>query len=271
MSGSPRETPARRLRFRECLGRGKISGMPEPPHSQAPFRSTCWTVVRAAGEESKEALEVLCERYWPPLYGWLRRKGHSPEDAQDLLQGFLGDLLERGDIATANPVKGRFRGWLLVCLENWAAKEARREGAQKRGGGRAVLSIDFEGAEDEHARLEVADGGLGPDEVFDRRWALGIVESSLERLRGEHAKRGKGEVFQAIAGRLTGGGADAELAAVGERFGMGEEAVKALVFRARRRFRGLVTDAVRETLDEGEDVEEELGVLLGALRGGGAR
>src|SRR5207248_3924435 len=161
------------------------------------FATTQWTLVVDARSHptsaSREALSTLCQRYWPPLYGYLRRCGHSAEDAEDLTQGFFVHLLEKHGLNVADPARGRFRSFLLASLNNFVANEHERQRAQKRGGGHPVVSIDATSADD-IARYDLSDPRT-PEMIFDRRWALTLLDQVLRRLRAEFERDGKHALF----------------------------------------------------------------------------
>src|SRR5262245_65384679 len=170
-----------------------------PPRLEngAGFATTHWSLVLAAGgTDSREvapALRQLLERYWYPLYAFVRRKGHDSEEACDLTQEFLSRLLEKNLLRSADPGKGRFRTFLLTALSRFLVDEWRREGRQIRGGGRSILSLDLVGAEARY-RLEPADT-LTPERIYERRWAMTLLERALKRLGEECAAAGRGEFF----------------------------------------------------------------------------
>jgi RNA polymerase sigma-70 factor (ECF subfamily) len=233
---------------------------------QGGFPATRWSVIlRAAAEPtvaSRAALEDLCRLYWPPLYAFLRQSGHSPEEAQDLVQGYLARLLEREDLARVGPEKGRFRSYLLAGLRNFLVSEARRDGAQKRGGGAAMFSLEMADAEAVYGRA-LTDRS-SPDLVYDRRWAAGILERALEALRQEHLARGKGPLYETLKGSLAGSSGD-DYTALGGRLGMTSGAVAVAIHRLRVRLRELVRSEVAQTVSSGADLEEEMHNLLAIL------
>ncbi|MHC4858888.1 MAG: RNA polymerase sigma factor [Planctomycetota bacterium] len=232
------------------------------------FHTTRWSVVLAAGSretaESREALAALCETYWFPLYAYARRRTGSRDRAEDLTQGFFAELLEKGWVATADPGRGRFRAFLLTALKRHMGHAAERERALKRGGGRPPLRLDFEDGERRYSLEPVHD--LTPDRVFERRWALTLLDRVLGRLGEEMEKGGRAEAFAALRTYLTGEGpAHRETA---KRLGMSEGAVKTAVHRLRRRYRELLRAEIAETVAEPAEVDDEIRHLLGALGGG---
>jgi RNA polymerase sigma-70 factor (ECF subfamily) len=233
------------------------------------FHTTHWSLVVAAaaeeGEQPRAALEELCQAYWYPLYAFLRRRGHSVEDSRDLTQGFFAALLERGYLADADPDRGRFRSFLLTAVARFASKEQDRANAQKRGGGQALLSLDFAEGEARYQR-EPADNWT-PERIFDRRWALTLLERTLARLRDEHAAEGKLTQFETLKIFLTGESGAPPYEQIARRLGTSEGAVKVAVHRLRQKYRELLRAEIAQTVAQQEDVDDELNTLLAALRG----
>ncbi len=224
------------------------------------FHTTRWSLVTRAGgapEEARLALGELCEAYWYPLYAFLRRRGEGEEDARDLVQGFLAGLLERGQLG-ADQARGRFRSYLLGALGNHASNARRHANADKRGGGQTHESLDGEG----RYALE-PDHGETPEALFDRAWALLVLERALERLGEEYTQRGRTDTFEALRATLTGQAPDHERAAA--QLGTSAGAVRVTVHRMRGRLRELIRAEVAQTVGEGDEVEDELAVLLAAL------
>jgi RNA polymerase sigma-70 factor (ECF subfamily) len=222
-------------------------------------------MVRAAGDssgpEARDALASLCTAYWYPLYAFVRRQGHGPEQAQDLTQGFFARLLEKNDLASADQTRGRFRSFLLAACKHFLSNERDREHALKRGGGRVPLSIDRTAAEGCYGREPSHDET--PERLFERRWALTLLEQVLARLRGEYETAGKGRLFERLKGHLTGGG-EAHAQAAAE-LRMSEGAVKVAVHRLRQRYRDLLRDEIAQTLTDPAEVEDEVRALFAAL------
>lgn len=209
------------------------------------------------------ALELLCRAYWRPLYVFLRRRGVGPHDAQDLVQGFLARLLERQDLATVGPEKGRFRTFLLTALRNFTIKQAERDQAKKRGGGKSLIPLDAEEVE----RLALPDlSAPSPEAAFDRQWARTLLGRSLDRLRQEHIARRKEALFEALSPLLEGAD-DNEQQVVALRLGMTRGAVAVALHRLRRRLQELLRAEVLVTVGDRADAEAELRLLLEALAG----
>jgi RNA polymerase sigma factor (sigma-70 family) len=228
------------------------------------FPTTRWSLIVAAAGTSagrRAALAELCKLYWPPAYAFVRRSGHGPEDALDLTQSFFARMLEHNDLASFDPQRGRFRSWLLGALKNFLANERRHAQAQKRGGGAALLPIDALDAERRYAR-EPADL-LTPERVYERRWALTLLEHVLGRLEQEHAAQDKGERFERLKGFLVGDEPSYE--ALASQLGESAGALRVQVHRLRRRYRDLLRDEIAETVEDPAGVDDELRHLLAAL------
>lgn len=219
-------------------------------------------MVLAAAGDAEEALEALCRAYWFPLYAFVRRQGVTPHDAEDLTQGFFQHLLVRGALGRVAQDKGRFRTFLLASLKHFLADERDRAGAQKRGGGRSTISFDACDAEARYA-IEPRDE-LSPDRLFDRRWAIAVIDRALVRLTAEYAASGKTSLFDALRPLLTGGAASSYVE-LGAPFGMNEGAVKVAVHRLRQRYGVALRAEIAETVDTAAAVDAELRHLLDAL------
>ena len=243
--------------------------MSVPSDSHAAFATTHWSVVLAAGEttspESQQALEQLCRAYWFPLYACLRRRGHTSHDAQDLVQEVFALLIERRAFRNVTPGKGRFRSFLIACLNHVVADAADRERAQKRGGRAMLLSLDAEQA-DQLYQLE-ARKELGPDQLFDRRWAMAVLEQALERLRAEQMAAGKETLFTRLRPFLTDTAEAGDYEPVAAQLRLTPNAVAVTVNRLRSRYRELVRLEVASTVGHPSDVDAELRHLLAAMRG----
>ena len=234
----------------------------------AVFATTHWSVVLQAGQAEKpqasEALAQLCHTYWYPLYAYVRRKGYTPEDAQDLTQEFFARLLGKNYLSAVDRRKGKFRSFLLATLEHFLAKAWRRANAQKRGGGRAAFSLSEVDAENRYL-LEPAHN-LTPAKMFDRRWATTLLEKAMFRLEEECRAGEKAELFATLKGHLSGNreaGSYAEMAAI---LNMTEGAVKVAAHRLRQRYGTLVRDEIANTVSKPEEIDEELRYLFAVLR-----
>lgn len=236
------------------------------------FHTTQWNLVLAAGRTptpaSRKALSTLCEIYWYPLYAFARRQGYQADDALDLTQGFFARLLERNDIASADQSRGRFRSWLLAAFKHYMANEYHKSTAQKRGGGQKVLSIDFSVDEAEgRYKLEPAHQ-MTAERVFDRRWALTLLDQVLQRLKRDLEGAGKAKLFAKLKPFLTAGANEGPYREVAAELGMSEGAVKVAVHRLRRKYRDLLADEIAQTVERPEEIEQEIGHLLASLSGG---
>jgi RNA polymerase sigma-70 factor (ECF subfamily) len=233
------------------------------------FASTRWSLVAAAGQagspESQQALTTLCEMYWYPLYAYARRRSASAHDAQDLTQAFFAQLLEKDYLQAASPQRGKFRSFLLTAFKHFLSKERERAHAKKRGGGRPVLSLDFELGESRY-HLEPVDKAT-PETLYERGWALGILQQTLARLRQELASAGKEKLFEGLKGVLAGESVHESYARIGEQLGISEPAVKVAVYRLRRRYQELLRAEIAQTVTSPDEVDEELRDLFAAVRG----
>jgi len=234
---------------------------------QSRFETTRWSLVLAAGasesRESAAALAALCETYWYPLYAYVRRRGHPIDDAQDLTQEFFTRLLQKNDLALAQRERGRFRSFLLTSLKHFLANEWHRGRAEKRGGGRSLLSIDFGMAEDRYG-LEPSHEQT-PEKIFERRWALVLLENVLARLRAESAAADKSENFERLKVFLTGEQPPTTYAQLAAEMNTTEGALKVAIHRLRRRYRELLREEVGQTLDNAEEIDQELRDLFAAV------
>jgi RNA polymerase sigma factor (sigma-70 family) len=240
-----------------------------PSDSPAPiariFATTRWSVVLAAGGASGaagEALAILCRTYWYPLYAFVRRQGRTAHDAQDLTQSFFARLLAKEDLADVERAKGKFRSFLLASMKHFLANEWDHARAQKRAGGIALISIDDAEAERryEHEPAEQ----ITAEQLFDRRWALTLLDQVLVRLGEEMAAAGRAAQFEAMKFCLTGEKA-AVYAEIAQRLGMTEGALKVAIHRLRDRYRTLLRAEIAQTVGEDADVDEELRQLFSAL------
>jgi RNA polymerase sigma factor (sigma-70 family) len=231
------------------------------------FVTTHWSVVLAAKDKSSPdsaaALEALCCAYWYPLYAFVRRQGHPVSDAQDLTQEFFTRLLAKDYLAAAAQEKGRFRTFLRVALKRFLANEWDRAHRLKRGGGHTPLSLDTEMGEERY-QAERGDG-LPPDRLYDRRWAMTLLEQTLGRLRAEHAAVSKTAEFERLKGVLMADRGAIDYVGLAAELGLSEGAVRVAVHRLRKRFRELFRAAVADTVSGPEEVEDELRYLVGIL------
>ena len=252
-----------------ALWRMSSSSQTLNPRSTAPnFAMTRWSVVLAAGQNdsvgAKEALENLCRIYWPPLYAFVRRQGHSPADAQDLTQEFFARLLAKNYLGAVDPSKGRFRSFLLASLKHFLANEWDKAKAAKRGGGGLVLVPINTDAAETACGIDPADQ-VTPEKLFQRRWAMTLLEQVLARLREEHAASGKSGLFDELKGTLTGQRDSLPYAAIAMRLGMSEVAIKVTVHRLRQRYREILREEISHTVPGPGEIEDEIRALFSAL------
>ena len=233
------------------------------------FTTTHWSVVLSAGDpespRAADALERLCRTYWYPLYAYVRRDGSSPEDAQDLTQAFFARFLEKDYLADVRREKGRFRSFLLASLRHFLADERDRSRAIKRGGGRTLVSLDAQDAEDRYL-LEPRDE-LTAEKVFERRWALTVLEAARARLRESYARAGKAERFAVLETFLPGEQADSTYAEAAGRLGVAAGTVKWEVHQLKERYRELLRAEIAHTVPSADEIDEEVRDLIAVLSG----
>jgi RNA polymerase sigma-70 factor (ECF subfamily) len=238
-----------------------------PNQSVGNFAPTRWTLVlRARGEsiEARGALSELCEAYYQPVFRFLRREGREEDAARELTQEFFARLLARGGIGTADPQRGRFRSYLLGAVKHFLGDQRDHERRAKRGGGATPESLDAENAGS--PALEVADGASPPDDtVFDRAWALAVMDRALNSLAAEFASEGKADQFTALKPWLAGDAQTLRQSQAAAQLGLGESAVKVAIHRLRKRFRELIRAEVAQTVDDAAEVDTELKYLVEVL------
>ena len=236
---------------------------------QPAFVTTHWSVVLTAGRNdttrARAALERLCQTYWYPLYAYVRRRGKSPEDAQDLTQEFFARLLEHNWIGRADQQRGRFRSFLLSAMNHFLSDEWDKARAQKRGGNFVHVPLEFEVAETRFSH-EPADLTT-PEQNYERRWALTLLDEVLRRLRSEYEQDGRGELFATLHPCLVGGRSSQPYAELAVKLGVSEGTVKSAVHRLRQHYRQLLREEIAQTVAEPRDVDEELRHLFAVLGG----
>jgi RNA polymerase sigma factor (sigma-70 family) len=241
---------------------------PEPP-SNAPFPTTRWSRVLAAGDHAdpaaRGALAELCEAYWYPLYAFVRRKGNPPEEAADLVQGTFLALLDRDALASVAPHRGRFRSFLLAVCTNHLADCRDRDRAAKRGGGRVAVPFDRLAAEGRYASEPAS--AMTAERFFERRWATSLLEHAMVRVEAESMAAGKGVLMSRLLPTLTGGRGEVPLAAIAAELGMTEGAIKMAASRLRRRYGEILREEIARTLADPGDIEDEVRDLFAALAG----
>lgn len=231
------------------------------------FATTRWSVVMAAGApaspRSADALAQLCQAYWYPLYAYVRRQGHSAHDAQDLTQEFFTRLLEKNYLAAVSREKGRFRSFLLAALKHFLANEWDKARALKRGGGQEIIHLDAHDAETRYS-LEPKEV-LSADKIYERRWAMLLLDRVVNRLREEQVEAGKGDQFDLLKTCLLGERSSVPYLELAGQLRMTEGNVKVTVHRLRQRYRELLRAEIAETVASPADVDEELRQLFAAL------
>jgi RNA polymerase sigma factor (sigma-70 family) len=255
-SADPAETPG------TAAGRSGVSQRPV-------FVTTHWSVVLSAGRSdtpsAQAAIEKLCQTYWYPLYAYVRRRGHSVEDAQDSTQEFFARLLEGRWVEDADRTKGRFRTFLLTALNRFLANEWDRARAMKRGGGAVAVPLDTAVAESRYC--EDTRSGLAADRLYDRQWAMTLLERALGRLEAEQQQLGKAAEFAVLSPALTAERGGIPYGTMSAQLGLNETATRMAVHRLRRRFREVFREEIAQTVADPGDVEAEIRYLLAALAG----
>jgi len=233
------------------------------------FVTTHWSVVLEAGRNdtphSRAALEQLCRTYWYPLYAYVRRRGRSPPDAEDLTQAFFTRLLEKHYLQAADRAKGRFRTFLLVALDRFLANEWDRARAQKRGGGSALVPLDTRLAERLYTEQSMPE--FSPEREYEQRWALTLVDQAVRRLQVEYQQAGKTAEFERLKDFLTAKRGSIPYEFIAVDLGASEGAVRVMVHRLRSRFRKIFCEEVAQTLEDPGDLMDEMRHLMAVLAG----
>jgi RNA polymerase sigma-70 factor (ECF subfamily) len=240
-------------------------------HGKKWFTTTHWSVVLAAGQgnsaRTEQALQKLCSTYWYPLYAFLRSRGHSAHDAQDLTQGVFERLIKNKETALAqvNPAKGKFRSFLLAVAKYHASDAQDKMNAIKRGGEATVISLDEQAAEERFSREPAHE--MTPEKIFERRWALTVLEQARGRLEEEYSKLGKSGLYDRLKPFQAGDRSAPPYAQVAADLGLSESGVKSAVFRLRRRYRELVREEVANTVDSPAEIDGEIRYLISVISG----
>jgi RNA polymerase sigma-70 factor (ECF subfamily) len=216
---------------------------------------------QGTGTAATDALETLCRTYWYPLYAYVRRRGNAPHDAQDLTQEFFARLLAQEWLEVVVPERGKFRSFLLVAMQRFLANEYDRRTAQRRGGREQPLSLDADLAEQRYA----AEPSLGPDEMFDRRWAMTLLDTALDRLKDEFAHDGKADEFEALKVWLTAGRGEIPYERLAAELTCSEGAARVAVHRMRKRFRELFRETIAQTVADQAQVDDEMRYVASIL------
>jgi RNA polymerase sigma factor (sigma-70 family) len=239
------------------------------PTQQDWFATTHWSVVLAArvqgSPQAAEALEKLCRAYWYPLYAYVRRRGYTSEDAQDLTQEFFARLLRKNYPAQADRAKGKFRSFLLLTLSHFLADEHDRTAAQRRGGGQIVISLDEQSPENRYC-LEPADE-RSPERIFERRWAQTVLDRAIARLQAEFVDDDRAEIYEVLKAFQPGEQNTPSYAEAATCLGVSESAVRSMIHRLRRRHRELVREEIAQTVSTSAEVDEELRHLIAVIAG----
>lgn len=229
-----------------------------PPSPAEQFVTTHWSLVLAAGDRggtaSDRALEMLCRAYWPPLYAYVQRRVSDKHEAQDMTQAFFERLLEKRYLAQADPQRGRFRAFLITAFKHFLANEWDKARAQKRGGGHVVLPLDFDSHE---ATPDVGVDALTPERLYERDWAITLLNRVMSRLQREMERNGKGQQFQ-ILKSFIGGSSESSYAQAGTELGISEAAARMAASRIRGRYRELLRDEIAQTVSSPDEIDDEV-------------
>lgn len=237
--------------------------------SNARFQTTCWSMVLAARDTEQQSddwrtsLEVLCQNYWYPLYAYLRRKGYSASDCQDLTQDFFARLIEKDFLKAIDPERGRFRWFMMDAIKKFAANWNAARSAQKRGGDRKVFSLHFEDGENRYQREPV--DGWTAERLFDRRWALEMLDRAMQTLNDHYKECGKSRHFDELKVFLTADSSPPSYQDVANQLGLSLTAIKVAIHRMRDKYSESVHQQVSDTLDDSESLEDEIDRLLESI------
>jgi len=228
------------------------------------FTTTHWSVVLAAGDQTsprvEQALTRLCQTYWFPIYAFVRKRGHSPEQAQDLTQEFFAGFLEKNHVAKAARERGRFRSFLMTSVENFLRNENDRARAQKRGGGRKLISLDEQDAEERYLCEPATE--MDPAKTFEQRWAATLLGAVLTRLQEEFGATGRGDLFESLQAHLWGDSQSIPYPQLAEQFGLSLANVKTTAHRLRQRYRELLREEIAHTVALPSQIDDEIRHLM---------
>lgn len=231
-----------------------------PDAKSTDFATTQWSLVLAAGEECnaqrKTALSQLCQTYWMPLYSYARRRVSDTHEAQDLTQAFFERLLEKNFAAEADRQRGRFRAFLITSFKHFLSKERGRAQALKRGGGQSIISLDF-GSGDSYIATQPS-AGLTPDQIFERQWAITLLDRVIRRLEREQERAGKASQFQLLKNSIISQSDRASYSALAQKLGIAESAARMAASRLRSRYRELLRDEIAQTVATAEEIDDEI-------------
>ena len=243
------------------------SSIRSTPSGNGKFATTPWSVVLAAGSPEsshyQEALETLCRTYWFPLYAYLRGRGYDRYQAEDYTQSFFAALLEKPALSRADPKRGKFRSFLLSSLKHFVADEQDRMRAKKRGGDKEIMSLDFENAERRYGQEPAHN--LSPEKLFERWWALGVLNQAMERLKTESSTLHKQQLFDRLKVYLVAEKGAVTYKEISAEFGMTEAAVRVAAHRLKHRFHELVREEIAQTVADSSHIDEEIKDLFTAL------
>ena len=233
------------------------------------FATTHWSIVLQAGDEgsprAEAALTRLCQTYWLPVYAFVRKRGHSPEQAQDLTQGFFANFLEKQHVTKANRERGKFRSFLMTSVENFLRNENDRANAQKRGGGQQLISLDEQDAEARYLCEPTTE--TDPAKAFEQRWAATLLETVLQRLQAEFGATGRGDLFEALQAHFWGDPDSTPYPELAERFGLTLANVKTTAHRLRQRYRDLLREEIAHTVALPSQIDDEIRHLMQVVSG----
>ena len=231
------------------------------------FPPTRWSLIASVQSQSEEsstkALGELCEAYWKPLYVFARRSGNSPERAEDLVQGFFERLIARNSIDSVHREKGKLRSFFLASFKKYVAGEWRRDTAIKRGGGSTPLSIEAEAAEEQYQNEPRE--RMTPEQLFDRRWALTVLDGVMAKLEASFTERNQAERFAILKNYLEPASSEAKYVEAAEKLSLSENAIQQAVFRMRAKYREILEQEIADTIEDRAGVQEELRHLIAAL------
>jgi len=238
-----------------------------PGMTKSAFKTTRWSLIQAAAIDptgaSRQALSTLCQAYWHPVYAFIRRNGYDPDQSQDLTQGFFTRLLEKNDLSDADQTRGRFRSFLLTSVKHFLANEWYRSHALKRGGGEITISIDVVNAERWYTPSVVEEAT--PESVFERRWALSILEQVLTRLRNEFANSGQSDLFDNLSVFLSQDSDDVRYEELALKLGIPAGTLRMKVHRIREKYRELLREEITDTVSTPDEIDEEIRFLVTRL------
>lgn len=231
---------------------------------QREFGSTDWSIVRQLdGPDAELALAKLCEQYWQPLYAYVRSKVRDVHKAQDLTQGFFAHIVAKDSLRQAAPDRGRFRSFVLASLKNFMANDYAAENAQRRGGNFRHVPLDFDDGDQHFSR--VAADSMTPERVFDRAWTLTLLDRVAQRLQAEHEEAGETDRFEALKATLTSVGRGSKYDEIAEKLDVTEAAARQAASRLRKRYRELLRLEVGRTLEDNDDIEDEIRQMFVSL------